>query len=207
MSGLAVSVGYFGSKGTHLRQSRNLNQTFLNAAMVATRPFPALSATSPISPGTPLLNITQREGTGISNYNALGKTASKRLSKGFQFNASYTFSKSIDYNSQSSQGVTLQDRNNIRGDRGLSDFDARHRFVISGLYELPFRKNELVSGWQLSAIVQSQSGNPVTLLAGNAGALAGGIPSANANSLTGLATLRPDLGGPVTIGPAAALTA
>src|SRR5712692_11098865 len=38
MSGLAVTVGYFGSKGTHLRQSRNLNQTFLNAALVATRP-------------------------------------------------------------------------------------------------------------------------------------------------------------------------
>ena len=206
MSGLAVSVGYFGSKGTHLRQSRNLNQAFFNSALVSTRPFPALSATSPISPGVPLLNITEREGTGISNYNALWVTATKRLSKGLQFNASYTFSKSTDYGSQSSQGVTLQDSNNIRGDHGLSDFDARHRFVVSGLYELPFSKNQLVEGWQLSAIVQSQSGNPVTLLAGNAGAITGGAPAANANSLTGLATLRPDLGGPVTIGHAAAVT-
>ena len=210
MSGLAVSVGYFGSKGTHLRLSRNLNQAFFNSALVSTRPFPALSATSPISPGIPLLNITQREGTGISNYNALWVTVSKRLSKGFQFNASYTFSKSTDYNSQSSQGVTLQDSNNIRGDRGLSDFDARHRFVISGLYELPFRKNELVSGWQLSAIVQSQSGNPVTLLAGNAGIIGPAanpdINSANANSLTGLATLRPDVGGAVIILGTAAAT-
>lgn len=206
MPGLAVTVGYFGSKGTHLRLSRNLNQTFLNAALVATRPFPALSATSPISPGIPLLNITEREGTGISSYNALWVTASKRLSRGLQFNASYTFSKSIDYNSQSSQGVTLQDSNNIRGDRGLSDFDARHRVVVSGIYELPFRKNQLVGGWQLSAIVQSQSGNPVTLLAGNAGAIAGGAPGANANSLTGLATLRPDVGGSVTILGTAAAT-
>ncbi len=206
MSGLAVSVGYFGSKGTHLRQSRNLNQAFFNSALVSTRPFPALSATSPIAPGVPLLNITEREGTGISNYNALWVTATKRLSKGLQFNASYTFSKSTDYGSQSSQGVTLQDSNNIRGDHGLSDFDARHRFVVSGLYELPFRKNQLVEGWQLSAIVQSQSGNPVTLLAGNAGAITGGAPAANANSLTGLATLRPDLGGSVTIGHAAAVT-
>jgi len=198
MSGLAVSVGYFGSKGTHLRQSRNLNQAFFNSALVSTRPFPALSLSSPISPGTPLLNITEREGTGISNYNALWVTASKRLSKGFQFNASYTFSKSTDYGSQSSQGVTLQDSNNIRGDHGLSDFDARHRVVFSGIYELPFRKNQLVGGWQLSAIVQSQSGNPVNLLAGNAGA--------NANSLTGLATLRPDVGGPITILGTAAAT-
>jgi outer membrane receptor protein involved in Fe transport len=206
MSGLAVSAGYFGSKGTHLRQSRNLNQTFLNAALVATRPFAALSASSPISPGVPLLNITTREGTGISNYNALWVTATKRLSKGLQFNASYTFSKSTDYGSQSSQGVTLQDSNNILGDLGPSDYDARHRFVFSGLYELPFSKNQIVGGWQISAVVQSQSGNPVTLLAGNAGAITGGAPAANASSLTGLATLRPDVGGSVTIGHAAAAT-
>ncbi len=204
--GLAVSVGYFGSKGTHLRLTRNLNQTFLNSALVATRPFPTLSASSPIAPGVPLQNITFREGTGNSSYNALWVTANKRLSRGLQFNASYTWSRSIDYNSQSSQGVTLQDSFNIRGDRGLSDFDARHRFVINGLYEVPFKKDRAIGGWQLSFIVQSQSGNPVTLLAGNAGAIAGGAPAANANSLTGLATLRPDVGAAITISHTAAAT-
>ena len=204
--GFAVTAGYFGSKGTHLRISRNLNQTFLNAALSPVRPFPTLSPASPIAPGVPLQNIIFREGTTNSSYNALWITATKRLSRGFQFNASYTFSKSIDENSQSGQGVTVQDSNNLRGDRGLSDFDARHRFVINGLYELPFHKNQLVGGWQLSAIVQSQSGNPVTLLAGNAGAIAGGAPSANANSLTGLATLRPDVGAPITYSRVAAAT-
>ena len=204
--GLAVTVGYFASKGTHLRLSRNVNQAFFNSALVSTRPFPTLSASSPISPGVPMLNVTFREGTGNSNYNALWITANKRLSSGLQFNASYTFSKSIDYNSQSSQGVTLQDSFNLRGDRGLSDFDARHRFVISGLYEVPFKKDRAIGGWQLSLIVQSQSGNPITLLAGNVGALAGGIPAANANSLTGLATLRPDVGGQIVISPTAATT-
>src|SRR5205814_8633822 len=152
---LAVSVLYFGSKCTTYRQLLILNQAFFNSSLISTRPFPTLSATSPISPAVPLLNITERKGTGISNNNALWVTATKRLSKGLQFNASYTFSKSTDYGSQSSQGVTLQDSNNIRGDHGLSDFDARHRFVVSGLYELPFSKNQLVEGWQLSAIVQS----------------------------------------------------
>jgi hypothetical protein len=141
-----------------------------------------------------LLNITFREGTGNSNYNALWVTADKRMSHGLQFNASYTFSKSIDYNSQSSQGVTVQDSFNLLGDRGLSDFDARHRFVVSGLYEIPWKKNSAVGGWQMSLIVQEQSGNPVTLLAGNAGAITGGAGSASSNSLTGLATLRPDVG-------------
>jgi Carboxypeptidase regulatory-like domain/TonB dependent receptor len=202
---LGVTVGYFGSKGTHLRLTRNPNQTFLNAALNPVRPYPTVSANSPIAPNVPILNITFREGTGVSSYNALWVTATKRLSRGLQFNASYTFSKSIDYNSQSSQGVTLQDSYNLRGDRGLSDFDARHRFVVSGLYELPFSGNQLKEGWQFSLITQSQSGNPVTLLAGNAAAI-GPIQSANANSLTGLATLRPDISGPITISPTAAAT-
>jgi hypothetical protein len=197
--GFAVTAGYFGTKGTHLRLTRNLNQTFLNAALNPVRPFPFLSTSSPISPGAPLLNITFREGTGVSSYNALWLTAKKRLARGLQFDASYTFSKSIDYNSQSSQGVTLQDSYNLRGDRALSDYDARHRFVVSGLYELPFSGNQLKEGWQLSLITQLQSGNPVTLLAGNAAAIGTAIQAASANSLTGLATLRPDINGPVTI--------
>ena len=202
-NGLAVTAGYFGSKGTNLRITRNLNQTFLNAALNPVRPFARLSPNSPITPNAQLLNITFREGTSNSNYNALWVTANKRMAKGLQFNASYTFSKSIDYNSQSSQGVTVQDSYNLRGDRGLSDFDARHRLVVSGLYELPFIGNQLKEGWQLSFITQSQSGNPVTLLAGNVGAV-GAAPAANANSLTGLATLRPDVAGPVSISSTAA---
>ncbi|HEV7891075.1 MAG TPA: TonB-dependent receptor [Pyrinomonadaceae bacterium] len=185
--GLGVTVGYFGSKGTHLRLTRNLNQLLPNGA----RPFPRVSLSSPVSANVPLLNITEREGAGNSSYNALWVTAQKRLSRGLQFNTSYTLSKSIDYNSQSSQGVTVQDSYNLRGDRGLSDFDARHRFVFSGLYELPFHGNQLFEGWVLTTIVQSQSGNPLNLLAGNAVAIAGAT-AANANALTGLATLRPD---------------
>lgn len=182
--GLGVTIGYFGSKGTHLRLSRNLNQ-FIGGR----RPFQTLSANSPILSGRPVGNITEREGTGNSSYNALWATANKRLSRGLQFNASYTFSKSIDYNSQSSQGVTVQDSNNIRGDRGLSDFDARHRFVANAIYDLPFHGNRLVEGFQLSFITQSQSGNPINILVG----------SPINNSFTGVATVRPDLIGPVTI--------
>ncbi|HEX6043086.1 MAG TPA: TonB-dependent receptor [Pyrinomonadaceae bacterium] len=179
---LAVTVGYFGSKGTHLRISRNINQP-INGV----RPFANVSSTSPIRPGAALNNISQIEGTGNSSYNAAWLTATKRLSRGFQFNASYTFSKSIDYNSLNSQGVVIQDSYNLRGSRGLSDFDARHRFVISGLYELPFRGNQLKEGWQLSAIVQSQSGNPVNIVINNA-------------TFTGTNnTVRPDVTGPISI--------
>ncbi|MFL6257917.1 MAG: TonB-dependent receptor domain-containing protein [Pyrinomonadaceae bacterium] len=193
---LGVMLGYFGSKGTHLRISRNLNQ-FVNGV----RPFPRLSASSPILPGAALGNITQIESTANSSYNAMWATADKRLARHFQFNASYTWSKSIDYNSLNSQGVVVQDSYNLRGDRGLSDYDARHRFVISGLYELPLSGNRLYEGWQLGTIFQVQSGNPVNILAGNPVAIAGtGIGAgAGVATFTGLGTVRPDLVGPVQI--------
>jgi Carboxypeptidase regulatory-like domain/TonB dependent receptor len=181
--GLGVTVGYFGAKGTHLRMSRNINQPINGGA----RPFAALSASSPISPGTPLNNITEISSPGNSSYNALWVTANKRLARGLQFNASYTFSKSIDYNSLNSQGVVVQNSYDVRNDRGLSDFDARHRFVINALYELPLRGSRLAEGWQLSTIVQLQSGNPVNLVSGNATFT--GFPN----------TLRADLVGPIII--------
>ncbi|HKN82609.1 MAG TPA: TonB-dependent receptor, partial [Pyrinomonadaceae bacterium] len=179
---LAVTVGYFGTKGTHLRISRNINQP-INGV----RPFSTLSLSSSIRPGATLNNIVQIESTGNSSYNALWLTASKRLSRGFQFNASYTLSKSIDYNSLNSQGVIVQNSYNLRDSRGLSDFDARHRFVFSGLYELPFHGNRLVEGWQLSSIVQSQTGNPVNIVINN-------------STFTGTNnTVRPDVTGPIAI--------
>ncbi len=179
---LGVTIGYFGTKGTHLRLSRNINQR-VNGVL----PFPALSPSSPVRPNTALNTIIQIEGTGNSSYNALWITATKRFGRGFQFNTSYTFSKSIDYNSLNSQGVVIQDSYNIRGSRGLSDFDARHRFVFSGIYELPFHGNRLKEGWQLSSIVQSQTGNPVNIVVNN-------------TTLTGVNnTVRPDVTGPIEI--------
>jgi hypothetical protein len=193
---LGVMLGYFGSKGTHLRISRNLNQ-FVNGV----RPFPRLSASSPILPGAQLGNITQIESSANSSYNAMWLSADKRMARHFQFNASYTWSKSIDYNSLNSQGVVVQDSYNLRGDRGLSDYDARHRFVISGIYELPWKGNQLVEGWQLGTIFQAQTGNPVNILAGNPLAIPNTTIGAGAGvaTFTGLGTIRPDLVGPVEI--------
>jgi len=116
-------------------------------------------------------------------------TGSQRLAHGVQFNVSYTWSKSLDYNSFSTGGIVGQDSYNLRGDRGLSDFDARHRFVVNGIYDLPWRGNQLVEGWQLAAIVQIQSGSPVNIITSN-------------STVNGVAnTLRPDVTGPIaTIG-------
>ena len=179
---LALLLGYFGSKGTHLISRRNLNQP-INGV----RPFPTLSQSSPILPGTNLGNITQVESGGNSSYNALWLKASQRLAHGLQFQASYTWSKSLDYNSFSTGGIIGQDSYNLNGDRGLSDFDARHRFVFSGIYDLPFRGNRLLNGWQLATIVQLQSGSPVNIVTNN-------------TTVNGIGnTLRPDVTGPIAM--------
>jgi hypothetical protein len=179
---LAAMVGYFGSRGRNLRISRNLNQPVNNV-----RPFPALSSSSPIRPGAPLGNITQVESSGFSSYHALWVAATKRLSRRLQVDSSYTWSKSLDTNSLNSSGFAVQDSYNIPGQYGLSDFDARHRFVFSATYELPFTRHALTRGWQVAAIVQSQSGNPVNIVTSNS--TLNGAPD----------TVRPDLVGPIRI--------
>ncbi|HEY0405275.1 MAG TPA: carboxypeptidase regulatory-like domain-containing protein [Pyrinomonadaceae bacterium] len=183
--GVGVTLGYFGSKGTHLRIARNINQFITLGG--TTRPFPTLrAAPDPGLVGRALGNITQIESSGNSSYNALWATANKRLGRGLQFNASYTWSKSIDYNSLNSQGLVVQDSYNLRNSRGLSDYDARHRFVINGIYDLPFKGNRLAEGWQLGTIFQTQTGNPINVIT-------------NIATITGVATVRPDLIRPVTI--------
>jgi len=183
---LALMIGYFGSKGTHLRIARNINQP-LNGV----RPFQNLSQASPELPGTPLGNIVYIEGSANSSYNALWSTLTKRFARGLQLNASYTWSKSIDYNSFSSpaNAVTVQNSYDVRNDRGLSDFDAGHRLVLSSIYELPFKGNRMKEGWQIGAIVQLQTGNPVNIVT-------------NSSTVNGIAnTVRPDVVGPVnTVG-------
>src|SRR5262249_7700089 len=125
---------------------------------------------------------------GLSRYKGLWVSVNQRMFKGLQFNASYTLSKSTDYNSLNSQGIVIQDSYNPADNLGPSDFDARHRFVINTIYELPLKGNRLAEGWQLGLILQSQTGNPINVLT-------------NINTFTGVATLRPDLvGNPNIIG-------
>ena len=179
---LAATVGYFGSRGKHLRISRNINQP-LNGI----RPFPTVSAASPIWPGAPLGTITQVESTGFSSYHALWVSTTKRLSRGLLFDASYTWSKSLDTNSLNSSGFAVQDGYDIPNQYGLSDFDARHRFVLSATYDLPFTGHALTRGWQLATIVQAQSGNPVNIVTSNS--MLNGTPN----------SVRPDVSGPIHI--------
>jgi hypothetical protein len=162
----ALQVGYIGSTGHHLRLNHNINQ-FVYAsptATVGTRPYP----TAKMLDGTtrPLGNITYNDSIGMSNYNALWVTYRRSLRGGLAFNTTYTYSKSMDENSQSGNGI--QDNTNPAGSYGLSDFDVRHHFVFSGTWTLPFHGNRLKDGWLLADVTQIQGGNPLNVVTGSA---------------------------------------
>jgi len=194
-SSTGLSIAYVGMKATHLQLNQNINQPLVtNGIYGSTRPFPTLPATSPVlpsqcaapRPACSLGNINQVNSNGNSNYNALWVTLNKHFSHGLQFLSSYTFSKSLDYNSLSTgETYILQDANNPRGDYGPSEFDVRHRFVLSGFYQLPFKANRLIAGWEVGSVVQAQTGNPLN-------------PTVAINPGVSL-TVRPDVTGPIHV--------
>ncbi len=116
---------------------------------------------------------------GNSIYHGGQFSVSRRLSKGYSLNASYTYSKSIDIGSTDpgstaasgrpdtpNFGLVVQgDQRNINSNRALSDFDRRHRFAGSFVWQLPYHdsKNKFLNGWQLSGFGQWQSGSPFSI--------------------------------------------
>ena len=155
-----VDAAYVGSKGTHLPDPIDLNQTNLTTGM---NPYPQFSS---------ILDVESRSD---SQYNALQVRSEKRVGHDLAFLASYTFSKSIDDVSAvlgGSVGSGLpQDSSNLSAERALSDFNAAHRAVLSTVYDLPGRKwaqqgqmrKLLLANWQTSGILTAQTGSPFTV--------------------------------------------
>jgi hypothetical protein len=172
-------VGYFGNKGTHLENDINANQTAVlgqvgTGATNPNLPFQVLSPNSPFLPNVPLASaITERESGSNSIYNALWVSATQRTAHGLQFNGSYTYSHSIDDVSRNDAGIQVQNSNDIFLSRGSSDFDARHRFVANAIYDLPFKGNRFLNGWEIAPIFTWQTGNPFNLVAFNSSSFNG----------------------------------
>jgi hypothetical protein len=183
---VGMEVTYLANKGTSLDGLRILNQGALpgatNAAYI--RPFPNF--------GT----FTTADSFGDSNYHSLQAKVTKRFSKGATFIGSYNYGHAIDNSSGEGGGsggqfIIMDDRNSSL-DRGPSDFDVRHRFTFSGLYDLPFGPGrfflqntrgfigKLLEGWQVSGIWQVQSGFPFNIIqSGNRTGTFGGAERAD----------------------------
>ena len=144
--------------------------------------------------GTPVFTDIFAEDTiANSNYNALEMMVQKRFSGGLQFQAAYTFSKSIDDGSTFEETL---DPFNYRASRGLSLFNSKQRFVVSYDWELPVRKysgfaGRILDDWEVSGITQFQSGFPIRLNTEDDTELI--------NSLFFLGTEAPSLNGPLQI--------
>lgn len=168
-----AEFGFVGNKGTHLLQVITLNQPVYNPA---TNTFSsplgsAFSANKNLTGG-----MQQVQTTSISRYESLQMSLAKRFSDGLQFLAAYTVGRSFDYYS----GAAINELTNMPGDQfnwrlngGPSDFNRKHRFVFSGVYDLPkFVDNDngakwLVNDWQVAGIAVFQTGLPFSILDSN----------------------------------------
>lgn len=151
---VVIEASYTGSKGTHLGRKYDLNQE-IRTPSVTTRPYGGYG------------DIEYYSFSQNSSYNAGTITVRKRISNGLFFRANYTYGKSIDTNSGLNyagaggyQGA--QDSSDLKAERGLSDFDARHVFSMNFAYLLPFRRFAPIRGWQLAGSGIARSGQPFT---------------------------------------------
>ena len=201
-----LEVGYVGTKGTHLRETRD-----------AIQPFDARThpVTITAKDGTPYLitentffNANARSralglatqnyqifaGDAWSTYHSLQLTASHRFSKSLYFQAAYTWSKALDATSSGNTAfnTAFNDQTNLRDSYGPADFDRTHRLVISYNWDLPFFSGRqgvvgaLFGRWALSGITTFQSGTPFTVIDA-----AGGTGFNLSSPNTSTATLNP----------------
>ncbi|MGH9819681.1 MAG: hypothetical protein ACRD43_05880, partial [Pyrinomonadaceae bacterium] len=130
------------------------------------------SGTNPIC--RPFAEIDYKTSGGDDSYNALQVSAQRSYRTGLTMNVQYTFGKSVGTSAGSNEARTSADLDNFEADRGRNNFDIRHNFNLSALYELPFGKNGkydfgktgniLLGGWEVGGILNARSGIPVEIL-------------------------------------------
>jgi hypothetical protein len=163
---LLARVGYIGTKGTHLPYNVDLNHAIYS-------PGATVADTQQRRPNQNFQTLIQDISGGNSNYNSLQLSLERRFAQGFSISASYTFSRSIDYNSAAAAliNINLINTDNARAYRGVSDFNIPHHLVVNYVWQLPSPKRStwlrlIAGGWQTNAIWNWQSGFPLTFLSG-----------------------------------------
>jgi hypothetical protein len=201
-SDIVLDVAYVGNKGTKLNGFRNLNQRAVitnpdGSQAAGNRPYPAFG------------DIQWMENRVSSTYKSLQLRLEKRFTNGLTGNVSYTLGEALsgapDHISTSGGGAGIdtgvfrepQDGNNLRAEYGPTEFDIRHRFVASYIWELPFGRGRhwgnswnramdlAFGGWQVTGIHVLQSGLALTAT----------LSGANVVNLGGERRARPNLVG------------
>jgi hypothetical protein len=169
---LLGEVAYAGSRGIHLVMGYNPNEI---------QPGPGTNASRRLIPQlSNMSSITEEDPRNMSNYNGLQAKLTKRLSKGVQLLLSYTFGRELDYGAEANgcaQVCGVQTVTNFKAGYGPAGYDIMHRFVASGLFELPFGKGKpflksglpsrIFGGIEADVITTWQTGLPMTLTLAN----------------------------------------
>ena len=159
----ALTLAYVGTKGSHLSTFYDVNRPAYDSGV---KPYPLL--------GTVPVNDT----SGSSLYNGAHVQVQRRMTRGLQFDSSYTWSHAIDnapagFDSDYRYGGNVVDPFQWQTkERANSNLDVRNRFVVSALYEVPFGRGRayggdwnpaldaIAGGWRISPIVNIASGFP-----------------------------------------------
>ncbi len=162
-SGTLLDAAYVGTLGRQLPYTRELNAALPGAGLTGLPLYASYGRTA----------STVERGTGInSNYNSLQVNLTKRFSHGLALQASYTYSKSLDY---ASNAMPFLNNIDIASNYGPSDFDRTHMLRFSHIWELPFGAGtnhlnrgvvgQLVGNWQINGIFTWNTGMPFTVFA------------------------------------------
>ncbi len=170
----ALTVGYVGSKSTHIANSiANFNapEPSADTNFQRRRPFQRFFDDGQVQD---LGSIRFLDSYGNSFYHGLQVRVEKRYSNGLSYGLAYTFSKVHgDGEAGGNESVDWQNPRDRRGSRGRLRFDQRHNAVIHFVYELPFAKGftgipgALLKGWQTNGILSFRSGFPFTPTVGS----------------------------------------
>ncbi len=157
--GTALDLEYVGSNTSHLDRS------FFNNT-----PQPGAGTVDPRRPSQKFRSRRIIQNDLIADYDAVSVILRKRMSKGLQVDAHYTWSRTRDMATHSNGGGQTMNNYDIWADYGPANWDVPHRFVASYLYDVPFLKNSsrpilkyVVAGWQVSGVTTVQSGTPVNV--------------------------------------------
>jgi hypothetical protein len=168
--GTVLDLRYLGNTDTHMMARTWPNQ-----------PPPGPGPVDPRRPYTNVSTVAGDEPIGKSNYNGLQVKVEKRFAHGLSFLSGYTWSKALADSEGAESGAWeatgyshLQNGHDLRSAWGLFSGDARNRFTLSLLYDLPVGHgksylsgangvvDKLVSGWEVATITTFQSGQPLT---------------------------------------------
>ncbi len=184
----AIEAVYVGSLGRKLISTIDVNPPLpaienaqlANAGFINEDCARALAGCpDPTDPNGSLQDIGQlltNKSNGISASHEFQLTVDRRFSRGLSFRAAYTLAKTTDLTSGfRGRSSTYTDPFDPGLDHALADFDATHRFVFSGSWELPISRpfqgnavmRKVTEGWQVNTIVTFQSGQPFTIFSNN----------------------------------------